>query len=96
MGSEKFDLATLDNLMQNADVYMTALGATRIKRDAGYDKEFSFNKKGLNVGIAYRGASDQAGKVYFEVKDVSRYLFLVLVTNHDHFTKHDIFLFVHI
>ena len=38
MGSEKFDLATLDNLMQNADVYMTALGATRVKRDAGYDK----------------------------------------------------------
>ena len=66
-------------LMSNADTFLSALGATRVRRDAGYDKEFAIDKYGLGIGLSYKDRSDKAGKFYFKLKDVNPTIIYIYV-----------------
>ena len=61
---ELFDAAQA--FLMNPEPLVTALGAQRVKRDAGYDKEFTLSALGVGFGLDYTDKSNpmKGGKAY--------------------------------
>merc|ERR1712106_1004998 len=61
---EWFD--ALQSFIADPEALVTSLGATRVKRDADYDKEFTMAALGVGFGVKYTDASNplKGGKAY--------------------------------
>ena len=61
---ELFDAAHA--FLMDPEPLVTALGAQRVKRDAGYDKEFTMSALGVGFGLDYTDKSNpmKGGKAY--------------------------------
>merc|ERR1711970_454875 len=61
---EWFDAAQA--FLMDPEPLVTALGAQRVKRDAGYDKEFTMSALGVGFGLDYTDKSNpmKGGKAY--------------------------------